>query len=90
VVALNRTVAVAQVRGPARALAEVEELEKDARLAGYQYLPAIRAELLCRLGRAEEAAPVGLVHRIVVGVSGIVAGVSDPPVGPWASRRRGW
>ena len=55
VVALNRTVAVAQVWGPAQALAEVEELEKDARLAGYQYLPAIRAELLCRLGRTDEA-----------------------------------
>jgi RNA polymerase sigma-70 factor (ECF subfamily) len=55
VVALNRTVAVGQVWGPAQALAEVEELEKDARLAGYQYLPAIRAELLCRLGRTDEA-----------------------------------
>lgn len=55
VVALNRTVALARVSGPGRALAEVEELEKDGRLAGYQYLPAIKADLLRRLGRAEEA-----------------------------------
>ncbi|MGP3958474.1 RNA polymerase sigma factor [Nonomuraea sp. 3N208] len=55
VVALNRTVALAHVSGPAQALAEVEELEKDTRLAGYQYLPAIKADLLRRLGRTEEA-----------------------------------
>jgi RNA polymerase sigma-70 factor (ECF subfamily) len=56
VVALNRTVAVSMVDGPAQALAEVEELEKNGQLARYQYLPAIKADLLHRLGRAEEAA----------------------------------
>jgi RNA polymerase sigma-70 factor (ECF subfamily) len=56
VVALNRTVAVAQVSGPVQALIEVEGLAQDARLAGYQYLPAIRADLLSRLGRTDEAA----------------------------------
>ncbi|TMR90313.1 RNA polymerase sigma factor [Nonomuraea basaltis] len=56
VVALNRTVAVARVSGPARALAEVEDLERDGRLAGYQYLPAIKADLLRRLDRTDEAA----------------------------------
>ncbi|MEV6030652.1 sigma-70 family RNA polymerase sigma factor [Nonomuraea sp. NPDC052116] len=55
VVALNRTVAVSMVSGPARALEEVAELEKDGRLARYPYLPAIRADLLHRLGRREEA-----------------------------------
>ncbi|MER6008426.1 sigma-70 family RNA polymerase sigma factor [Nonomuraea angiospora] len=55
VVALNRTVAVSMVSGPARALEEVAELEKDGRLARYQYLPAIKADLLHRLGRREEA-----------------------------------
>ncbi|MFF4615983.1 RNA polymerase sigma factor [Nonomuraea jabiensis] len=55
VVALNRTVAVSMVSGPARALEEVAELEKDGRLARYQYLPAIKADLLRRLGRWEEA-----------------------------------
>jgi RNA polymerase sigma-70 factor (ECF subfamily) len=56
VVALNRTVAVAEVHGPGRALAEVAELARDDRLAGYPYLPAIRADLLRRLGRTAEAA----------------------------------
>jgi predicted RNA polymerase sigma factor len=55
VVALNRTVALAQVRGPEHALLEIEELEKEGRLAGYQYLPAIKAEVLQRLGRTTEA-----------------------------------
>ncbi|MFC7595267.1 RNA polymerase sigma factor [Terrabacter sp. GCM10028922] len=55
VVALNRTVAVSMVSGPAQALVEVAELEKDGRLARYQYLPAIKADLLHRLGRWEEA-----------------------------------
>jgi len=48
-------VAVAQVSGPDQALLEIEELEQDGRLAGYQYLPAIKADLLCRLGRTGEA-----------------------------------
>ncbi|MPZ82578.1 MAG: RNA polymerase sigma factor [Actinophytocola sp.] len=56
VVALNRAVAVAMVDGPAAALAEVEALEADGRLAGYRYLPAIKADLLRRLGRAADAA----------------------------------
>jgi RNA polymerase sigma factor (sigma-70 family) len=52
VVALNRAVAVAEVHGPALALATLEDL----RLPGYHLLPATRADLLRRLGRAEEAA----------------------------------
>ncbi|MFG6195533.1 RNA polymerase sigma factor [Nonomuraea sp. JJY05] len=55
VVALNRTVALSMVSGPARALEEVARLEKDGRLERYQYLPAIKADLLHRLGRWEEA-----------------------------------
>nr|WP_308799854.1 sigma-70 family RNA polymerase sigma factor [Streptomyces sp. UH6] len=55
VVALNRTVAVSMVSGPAQALAEVAALEEDGRLARYPYLPAIKADLLHRLGRSEEA-----------------------------------
>jgi len=51
VVALNRAVAVAEVHGPALALAVVDELD----LPGYHLLPATRAELLTRLGRATEA-----------------------------------
>jgi RNA polymerase sigma factor (sigma-70 family) len=56
VVALNRAVPLAMVAGPEAALAEVEKLERDGRLAGYQYLPAIKADLLSRLGRAAESA----------------------------------
>jgi len=56
VVALNRAVALAMVRGPEAALAELDVLERDGRLAGYHYLPAIRADLLRRLGRHGEAA----------------------------------
>jgi RNA polymerase sigma factor (sigma-70 family) len=51
VVALNRAVAVAEVHGPAVALAALA----DVRLPGYHRLPATRAELLARLGRVTEA-----------------------------------
>jgi RNA polymerase sigma-70 factor (ECF subfamily) len=51
VVALNRAVAVAEVHGPALALAALEDLE----LPGYHLLPATRADLLARLGRYAEA-----------------------------------
>ena len=56
VVALNRAVAASMGQGPEAALAEVDALARDGRLAGYRYLPATRAELLVRLGRTAEAA----------------------------------
>ena len=56
VVALNRAVPLAMTDGPQAALVEVERLNADGRLSGYQYLHAIRADLLARLGRADEAA----------------------------------
>jgi RNA polymerase sigma-70 factor (ECF subfamily) len=43
------------VAGPQAALAAIEELEQDGRLSGYHYLPAIKADLLSRLGRTDEA-----------------------------------
>ncbi|MGK5675526.1 RNA polymerase sigma factor [Micromonospora sp. URMC 106] len=52
VVALNRAVALAEVAGPAVALAAVDRLD----LAGYHVFHAVRADLLRRLGRVEEAA----------------------------------
>ncbi len=52
VVALNRAVALAEVEGPAAALALVDDLN----LEGYYLFHAIRADLLRRLGRAAEAA----------------------------------
>ena len=53
VVALHRAVALAEVAGPATALAEVDDLHRD--LAGYYLFHAVRADLLTRLGRATEA-----------------------------------
>jgi RNA polymerase sigma-70 factor (ECF subfamily) len=52
VVALNRAVAVAEVEGPAAALALVDALD----LGSYHLFHAIRADLLRRLGRRSEAA----------------------------------
>jgi RNA polymerase sigma factor (sigma-70 family) len=51
VVALNRAVAVAEVHGPAMALASIEGID----LPGYHLLPTTRADLLTRLGRTDEA-----------------------------------
>ncbi|MEJ2871918.1 sigma-70 family RNA polymerase sigma factor [Actinomycetospora sp. OC33-EN08] len=51
IVALNRAVAVAEVHGPAAALAVVDALD----IPGYHLLPATRADLLVRLGRTDEA-----------------------------------
>ncbi|MEV4490674.1 RNA polymerase sigma factor [Micromonospora coxensis] len=52
VVALNRAVAVAEVHGPAVALALVDDLDLD----GYHVFHAVRADLLRRLGRTDGAA----------------------------------
>lgn len=52
VVALNRAVAVAEVRGPEEGLALVDQLDLD----NYHLYHAVRADLLRRLGRSGEAA----------------------------------
>jgi RNA polymerase sigma-70 factor (ECF subfamily) len=52
VVALNRAVAVAELRSASEALGIVEELELD----GYYLFHAVRADLLARVGRLAEAA----------------------------------
>jgi RNA polymerase sigma-70 factor (ECF subfamily) len=52
-VALNRAVAVAETEGPAAALAIVDALAE--RLDRYHLLHAVRADLLRRLGRDDEA-----------------------------------
>ncbi|GAA1581583.1 RNA polymerase sigma factor [Actinoplanes couchii] len=51
VVELNRAVAVGHASGPERALAIVDTLT----LPGYALLPAVRGDLLARLGRSAEA-----------------------------------
>ncbi|HEX2142217.1 MAG TPA: RNA polymerase sigma factor, partial [Candidatus Limnocylindria bacterium] len=53
IVALNRALALAEVAGPAAALAAVEPLAE--RLDRYHLFHAARGDLLGRLGRAEDA-----------------------------------
>ncbi|MTG87763.1 sigma-70 family RNA polymerase sigma factor [Cellulosimicrobium sp. BIT-GX5] len=55
VVELNRAVAVAMARGPREGLRIVDELVATDRLPGFHLVPSVRAELLGRLGRVEEA-----------------------------------
>jgi RNA polymerase sigma-70 factor, ECF subfamily len=62
VVALNRAVALAEVRGPAAGLAAVNDLRSPA-LDGYYLFHAARADLLRRLGRHGEAAAAYDVAR---------------------------
>jgi RNA polymerase sigma-70 factor (ECF subfamily) len=51
VVALNRAIALGEVRGPAAALAVIDDLDLD----GYYLFHAARADLLSRLGQPEDA-----------------------------------
>lgn len=55
VVALNRAVAVGMAQGPAAALALVDALQSEPTLKHYHLLPAVRGDLLSKLGRREEA-----------------------------------
>jgi RNA polymerase sigma factor (sigma-70 family) len=55
IVALNRAVAVAMAQGPEAGLVLVDALVEDGALAAYHLLPAVRADLLVRLGRESEA-----------------------------------
>ena len=56
VVELNRAVAVGMAEGPEAGLALAGELEASGKLAGYHLLPATKADMYRRLGRADEAA----------------------------------
>jgi RNA polymerase sigma-70 factor, ECF subfamily len=55
VIELNHAAAVSMVDGPARALDLIDALEGRGGLKGYDLLPAVRADLLRRLGRHEAA-----------------------------------
>lgn len=55
VVALNHAVALGRAEGPASALALLQELERDPRLATYPYLHAATADAHERLGHAGAA-----------------------------------
>ena len=56
VIELNHAAAVSMVDGPARALALVDALQARGGLKGYELLPAVRADLLRRLGRPRRGA----------------------------------
>jgi RNA polymerase sigma-70 factor, ECF subfamily len=55
VIELNHAAAVSMVDGPARALDLIDALEARGGLNGYELLPAVRADLLRRLGRHDAA-----------------------------------
>jgi len=55
VIELNHAAAVSMVDGPERALQLIDALEARGSLSGYELLPAVRADLLRRLGRHDAA-----------------------------------
>jgi RNA polymerase sigma-70 factor, ECF subfamily len=79
IVALNRAIALAELRGPAAGLAALEALSADARLADYQPLWAARADLLARTGEHKDA---DAAYERAIGLE------SDPAVRRFLERRR--
>jgi len=55
VIELNHAAVVSMVDGPARALDLIDALEARGSLRGYELMPAVRADLLRRLGRRDAA-----------------------------------
>jgi len=55
VVELNRAVAIGMASGPVAGLALVDALASEPALAAYHHLPAVRGDLLFKLGRLGEA-----------------------------------
>jgi RNA polymerase sigma factor (sigma-70 family) len=55
VVELNRAVAVSMASGPAAGLEIADTLISEPALKGYHLLPAVRGDLLAKLGRSDEA-----------------------------------
>ena len=81
VVALNRAVAIAELDGPAVALAEVDRLpDLQPGLANYHAWHATRADLLRRLGRSAEARAA---------YDAAIAATANPAERAYLSRRRG-
>jgi RNA polymerase sigma-70 factor (ECF subfamily) len=79
VVAMNRALAVAELQGAAPALAALEEVAKDARLAQYQPYWAARADLLARTGAHGEARHA---YEMAIGLE------RDPAVRRFLQRRQ--
>lgn len=67
VVELNRAVAVSVHQGPAAGLAIVERLSEEPALARYHWLPAVRGDLLAKLGRHAEARQALLAAAALAG-----------------------
>ncbi|NOT99361.1 MAG: RNA polymerase sigma factor [Sideroxydans sp.] len=78
VVVINRTIAIAETRGVDSALAELETVAEDKRLAQYQPYWAARAELLARSGKVEAAK---LAFQQAIGLE------SDPAVRHFLQQR---
>jgi RNA polymerase sigma-70 factor (ECF subfamily) len=55
VVAINRSLAIAQIQGPVEAITMIKQLENDPRLTNYQPYWAARAELFAQIGAYTEA-----------------------------------
>ena len=55
VIELNRAVAVGMAEGPAAGLVLADALVAEGKLQGYHWLPSVRADLLAKLGRFDEA-----------------------------------
>lgn len=79
VVAINRALAVAEVRGPRAALDEIDAIAADPRLAEYQPYWAARAELLVKLGAKAESHEA---YEIAIGLE------RDPAVRDFLRRRQ--
>lgn len=87
-VALNAAIARGMAFGPQRGLDDLGLLEASGRLAGYHLLPAAQADLLRRLGRADDAAAR---YREAIALArtaperrfleGQLAGLDDPTAG---------
>jgi RNA polymerase sigma-70 factor (ECF subfamily) len=55
VIELNHAASISMVDGPARSLQLIDAIDARGGLKGYELLPAVRADLLRRLGRVEAA-----------------------------------
>lgn len=78
VVVINRAIAIAETRGVESALAELDTVAEDKRLAQYQPYWAARAELLARSGKIEAAK---LAFQQAIGLE------SDPAVRHFLQQR---
>jgi RNA polymerase sigma-70 factor (ECF subfamily) len=79
VVAINRTLAIAELHGPDTALAALPDAASDARLLEYQPYWAARAELLTRTGAHDQARHA---YEIAIGLE------RDPAVRRFLQRRQ--